>query len=80
MVATGERRPDEAVDHEEVLQALGALPPGLRTTVVLKDVYGLSCREIAEHMGLSEGAVKVRLHRARKRLKEAIHGTSRHAM
>ncbi len=48
--------------------------------MVLKDVYGLSCREIAEHMGLSEGAVKVRLHRARKRLKEAIHGTSRHAM
>jgi RNA polymerase sigma-70 factor (ECF subfamily) len=40
--------------------------------VVLKDVYGLSCQEIADEMGLSEAAVKVRLHRARKRLKEVI--------
>ncbi len=80
VVATGERSPDEAVDHEEVVQALRGLSPGLRTTVVLKDVYGLSCREIADEMGLSEGAVKVRLHRARKRLKEAIYGTSRHSV
>jgi DNA-directed RNA polymerase specialized sigma24 family protein len=47
---------------------------------VLKDVYGMSCREIGEELDLSEGAVKVRLHRARKRLKEMIHGAERHAV
>ena len=43
--------------------------------VILKDVYGLSCREIGEELGgVSEGAVKVRLHRARRRLKESLFG------
>jgi DNA-directed RNA polymerase specialized sigma24 family protein len=40
--------------------------------VILKDVYGLSCREIGEELDVEEGAVKVRLHRARKRLVELI--------
>src|SRR6266511_5180794 len=48
------------------------LPGGQRVVVLLKDVYGLSCREIGEEIGIEEGAVKVRLHRARKRLKEAL--------
>jgi RNA polymerase sigma-70 factor (ECF subfamily) len=42
--------------------------------VVLKDVYGLSCLEIGEHLGVSEGAVKVRLHRARRRLRALLMG------
>ena len=48
------------------------LPAGQRTVVVLKDVYGLSCREIASELEIREGAVKVRLHRARRRLREEI--------
>jgi RNA polymerase sigma-70 factor, ECF subfamily len=68
-----EVRPVEAaLDRDEVKRALEGLTPGARTVVVLKDVYGLSCQEIADEMGLSEAAVKVRLHRARKRLKEVI--------
>ncbi len=74
------RSDEEALDRDEVARALETLAPGLRTPVVLKDMYGLSCREIAEEMGLTEGAVKVRLHRARKRLKESIYGASRHAV
>lgn len=73
-----DRASDEVVRQDEVQRALEALSPGMRTTVVLKDVYGLSCKEIGQEMGLSEGAVKVRLHRARKRLKELIHGASRY--
>jgi RNA polymerase sigma-70 factor (ECF subfamily) len=46
----------------------------MRVVVVLKDVYGLSCREIGDELGLAEGAVKVRLHRARRRLKELLYG------
>jgi RNA polymerase sigma-70 factor (ECF subfamily) len=65
---------EEAVDRDALTQALDALPESLRVVVVLKDVYGLSCKEIGDQIGASEGAVKVRLHRARKRLKEKLFG------
>ncbi len=55
-------------------EAMGALPLSLRTVVVLKDIYGLSCQEIGDQIGASEGAVKVRLHRARQRLKLMLLG------
>jgi RNA polymerase sigma-70 factor, ECF subfamily len=65
--------PADAVLHREALvAALATLSPGARAMVVLKDVYGLPAREIAEEFGLSEGAVKVRLHRARRRLKDLL--------
>jgi RNA polymerase sigma-70 factor (ECF subfamily) len=66
---------ERAVDREALELALRSLPPSMRSAVVLKDVYGLSCREIGEQLGVSEGAVKVRLHRARKRLKELLFGS-----
>jgi RNA polymerase sigma-70 factor (ECF subfamily) len=59
-------------DRDLLVRALEALPASLRTVVVLKDVYGLSCEEIGEELGVSEGAVKVRLHRARRRLREML--------
>ena len=55
--------------------ALGALPPSYRTVVVMKDVYGLSLQEIGKHLDISEGAAKVRLFRARQRLREMLHGS-----
>jgi len=60
------------VDRDSLSRAMAGLPEGQRVVVLLKDVYGLSCREIGEEIGIEEGAVKVRLHRARKRLKEAL--------
>ena len=74
---TGEpeaRSVEETVERDELKRALAALPPGTRTVIVLKDVYGLSVQEIAEEVGLTEGAVKLRLHRGRRRLKEAVYG------
>jgi RNA polymerase sigma-70 factor (ECF subfamily) len=63
---------ERTVDRESLSRALQALPVSLRSVVVLKDVYGLSCQEIGDQIGVSEGAVKVRLHRARKRLKDML--------
>ncbi len=63
--------PDEtatSVDRDRLERALARLPQAQRVPLVLKDVYGLSCREIGDELGIEEGAVKVRLHRARKRL------------
>ena len=53
--------------------ALEQLPPKLRVLVVLKDVYGLSHEEIAEELGISVAAAKVRLHRGRKRLRDLLY-------
>ena len=41
--------------------------------VVLKDVYGLSHEEIAEELGISVAAAKVRLHRGRKKLRDLLY-------
>jgi RNA polymerase sigma-70 factor, ECF subfamily len=63
---------ERAVHRDELGRALAALPIGQRTVLWLKDVYGLSCREIGEDLGIEEGAVKVRLHRGRKQLRERL--------
>jgi RNA polymerase sigma-70 factor (ECF subfamily) len=54
--------------------ALDELPPRLRAVVVLRDVYELSHETIAAELGISESAAKVRLHRARNRLREQLFG------
>jgi len=49
------------------------VPDKLRVLVILKDVYGLSHEEIAEELGISVSAAKVRLHRGRKRLRDLLY-------
>jgi RNA polymerase sigma-70 factor (ECF subfamily) len=71
---SAERPDDQALDRESLARALEGLPTSMRAVVILKDVYGLSCREIGQQLGVSEGAVKVRLHRARRKLREALFG------
>ncbi len=51
---------------------LKKLPQKLRTVVVLRDIYGMAHSEIAQKLGISEATAKVRLHRARKRLAQAL--------
>jgi RNA polymerase sigma-70 factor, ECF subfamily len=52
----------------ELRHALDSLPDSQRQIVVMKDVYGWSHAEIAESVGITVTAAKVRLHRARARL------------
>jgi RNA polymerase sigma-70 factor, ECF subfamily len=52
--------------------AIADLPPRLRAVVVLRDVYDLPHEAIATELGISEAAAKVRLHRARKKLRERL--------
>jgi RNA polymerase sigma-70 factor (ECF subfamily) len=40
--------------------------------VVLRDVYDLPHEDIAAELGISESAAKVRLHRARRKLREGL--------
>jgi RNA polymerase sigma-70 factor, ECF subfamily len=80
-------RPDVAAESAAMMgrlsEAVAELPPKLRAIVVLKDVYGLPHEAIAEELGISVTAAKVRLHRGRKRLREMLfdeHGRSAHAV
>ena len=53
-------------------EMLGRLPAGQQTVLALSDCEELSDREIAEVLGATLGAAKIRLHRARARLKEEL--------
>lgn len=52
--------------------AVADLAPRLRAVVVLRDLYDFNHAEIAEHLGISESAAKVRLHRARRQLRTLV--------
>ncbi len=52
-----------------VRQAIDRLPESYRTVLLLRDIEELSTEETAKSLGVSENAVKVRLHRARQALR-----------
>lgn len=68
--------PQAALEHKEVHRALGQairkLPQKYRIVLVLRDMEGLSAKEVGAIMGLSERAVKSRLHRARLFLRKEL--------
>jgi RNA polymerase sigma-70 factor (ECF subfamily) len=55
-----------------VMEAVAALPPDQRAVVVLHQLEGLSYREVAAVVNISEDAVRGRLHRARVSLFETL--------
>ncbi len=55
-----------------VREALRLLPERYRTVIVLRDIEGFSSRETAEMLGINEGAARVLLLRARRRLADLI--------
>ena len=61
--------PEEALQNKELRvaldQAINKLPKKYRMTLVLRDMEGLSAKEVGAIMGANERAVKSRLHRAR---------------
>jgi len=61
--------PGDLLDLEE---AVTKLPPGARRVFVLHDVEGYKHEEIAEMLGVTSGATKAQLHRARLLLREAL--------
>jgi len=72
-----EHQPEGAAESaaalEELSIAVSELPPKLRAIIVLKDVYGLTHEDIAEELGISVAAAKVRLHRGRKKLRDLLY-------
>ncbi len=62
----------DASTRRRLKSALAGLPAPYRTVVFLRDVEGLSTREVAEVVGISEDNVKTRLHRARLQLRKML--------
>lgn len=58
-----------------LLAALATLPAKLREVVELRELADLSHDAIAKRLGITESAAKVRLHRARAKLREQFFGT-----
>lgn len=63
---------DSVATQLTVTAALAALPESLRTVVVLREYEGWPHREIAAHLGISEGAVMTRHCRALQKLRNAL--------
>ncbi len=55
--------------RDRVRSSFAGLPSLLRQVIVLREIEGLPHSAIAEKLGISEAAAKVRLHRARQKLK-----------
>jgi RNA polymerase sigma-70 factor (ECF subfamily) len=66
-------RGDERTERKDLMeQALARLDPELRSICLLREIEGLSYREIAETLDIPEGTVGSRLNRARRDLKQHL--------
>jgi RNA polymerase sigma-70 factor (ECF subfamily) len=68
--------PTEALERKELSdllrKAIEELPENYRNIILLRDIEEMDVRETAAVLGISEGAVKVRLHRGRARLQRIL--------
>ena len=74
--ASSDESPMAALEQRDrvalLRHALTALPPTLRTAVVMRDIQERSYQEIAAELGLPEGTVKSRINRGRTELARRI--------
>jgi len=72
--------PEVILAREEVRtavrEAIDRLPESYRTVLVLRDIEELDTAEVAELLGISANAVKIRLHRARQALRTLLDRSS----
>ena len=60
------------VAHSDLGPAMRSLPPELRQVLVATAIDGLTTKEAARLLGIPQGTVKTRLHRARQTLQEVL--------
>ena len=67
------------IPPERLLHAIDAVPDPFGAVVRLRDLHGLSYREISEVVGIPAGTVMSRLHRGREYVRQALVGPSEEA-
>jgi RNA polymerase sigma-70 factor (ECF subfamily) len=74
--------PEQLLERKQACELVAAkmleLPDGYRIVLLLRDIEGLSTEETARLLATTEGAVKVRLHRARAAFRELVEPVLRH--
>jgi RNA polymerase sigma-70 factor (ECF subfamily) len=55
-----------------VREVIDSLPEDYRTALVLHDLEGQTAAQVSEIVGCSVATAKIRIHRARRRLKQAL--------
>jgi RNA polymerase sigma-70 factor, ECF subfamily len=70
--ARGGRTAELVLEATAVFDAIAALPDPFREVIVAVDLVGLSYREAAALLGVREGTIMSRLHRARERVVAAV--------
>jgi RNA polymerase sigma-70 factor (ECF subfamily) len=56
----------------QVRTCIDRLPDCYRTVLLLRDIEGMDTEQTAQHLGITPGAVKTRLHRARQALRTLV--------
>ena len=69
---SADRLLERAEVRERVRASIDRLPVTYRTVLLLRDIEELDTAEVAEALGISANAVKIRLHRARQALRELL--------
>ncbi len=72
VVDDDELEPDEQTERELLRRGIMKLEPKYRDPLLLQVVFGHSCAEISEQLGISKSAVMTQLFRAREKLKTQI--------
>ena len=72
VVDSEERAPDEQTERDLLRNSMMKLPPKYRDPLLLQVVFGHSCAEISEQLGISKSAVMTQLFRAREKLKTRL--------
>ena len=70
--SAAERVLERKETRDFVRRAIDDLPENYRTVLLLRDIEGLDTEETAKQLGVSEGTVKTRLHRARQALRTLL--------
>jgi len=67
-----ELEPEERTERELLRKGIMKLDPKYRDPLLLQVVFGHSCTEISEQLGISKSAVMTQLFRAREKLKTQL--------
>jgi RNA polymerase sigma-70 factor (ECF subfamily) len=75
-IPSGKANPEQGLLRQEsrrlLASAISGLPPDLRQVCLLMDVLNYSTQEVADHLGVSNVAVRLRLFRAHRKLREKL--------
>ena len=72
VVESDELEPDEQTERKLLRKGIMRLAPKYRDPLLLQVVFGHSCAEISEQLGISKSAVMTQLFRARDKLKTQL--------